>query len=375
MATSRKIRVMLSSRCKTVFSADEPQQMSEVRRALKREIEGQQLFGMQPFDVWINEDAEALDHSADSWDACLKQVHECDVLIVLYNGDAGWAKNGDEIGICHAEYAEGIKHSPGKVRLVELPMKPPTGAVDEDLRNARFDAYKKTMSAFRGGEISSVSDLKKQVYKALFDAVLTQTRRAGEGSKVGRFDLGAALEWSRMDFSTRKRAMEDELKGALLGRDGSREKDGFPFIQVADVAVLVKVQAVPASFSIASARETVGRPHLSDHKLAKALKTGGGPLHIIACHRTVTETQATNLLGFPDATVVSSPFGVYLADEVQKTQFVFLANCRDSVQTRLASQRFFEWLDQAGEAQLLAARARARARISAAIAKEQSQSK
>lgn len=375
MATSRKIRVMLSSRCKTVFSADEPQQMSEVRRALKQEIEGQQLFGMKPFEVWINEDSEAQDHSSDSWDACLKQVHECDVLIVLYNGDAGWAKNGAEIGICHAEYSEGIKHSPGKVRLVELPMKPPIGVVDEDLRNARFDAYKKTMSAFRGGEISSVSDLKKQVYKALFDAVLTQTRRAGEGSKVGRFDLGAALEWSRMDFSTRKRAMEDELKDALLGREGSREKDGSLFIQVADVSVLVKVQAVPASFSIASARETVGRPHLSDHKLAKVLKTGGGPLHIIACHRTVTETQATNLLGFPDATVVSSPFGVYLADEVQKMQFVFLANCRDSVQTRLASQRFFEWLDQAGEAQLLADRARARARISAAIAKEQSQSK
>jgi hypothetical protein len=105
------------------------------------------------------------------------------------------------------------------------------------------------------------------------------------------------------------------------------------------------------------------------------LGAAGGPLHVIACHRTVSETQATNLLGFPDATVVNSPFGVYLADEVQKVQFVFLANCRDSVQTRLASQRFFEWLDQAGESRLLAARAKARARIVTAIAKEQSPSK
>ena len=115
-----------------------------------------------------------------------------------------------------------------------------------------------------------------------------------------------------------------------------------------------------------------GRPHLNDHRLAPELGSGGGPLHVIACHRSVTETQATNLLGFPDATVVSSPFGIYLADNVQKMQFVFLANCRDSVQTRMATQRFFEWLEQAGEAELLAARAKARARIVSAIAKEQS---
>ena len=56
----------------------------------------------------------------------------------------------------------------------------------------------------------------------------------------------------------------------------------------------------------------------------------------------------------------------------QKMQFVFLANCRDSVQTRMATQRFFEWLEQAGEAELLAARAKARARIVSPIAKEQS---
>lgn len=372
MATSRKVRVMLSSRCKVDFSRTEPLSMTEVRRALKRDIESQQLFGLRPFEVWINEDAEGLDHSADSWDACLKQVHECDVLIVLYNGDAGWAKTGADIGICHAEYAEGLKHSPGKVRLLQLPVRSSDGDVDEDARNARFDAYKNTISAFRGGEISTVAELTRQVQKTLFDAVLTQTRRGGEGSKVGRFDLGAALEWSRMDFSTRKSAMEVEVRAALMGRRGSKNKRDAMFIQVADVPVLVKVHAVPAAFTVAAARESIGRPHLSEHKSAPKLGTAGGPLHVIACHRTVSETQATNLLGFPDATVVSSPFGVYLADEVQKVQFVFLANCRDSVQTRLASQRFFEWLDQAGESQLLAARAKARARIVTAIAKEQS---
>jgi hypothetical protein len=101
-----------------------------------------------------------------------------------------------------------------------------------------------------------------------------------------------------------------------------------------------------------------------------SLASAHGPLHLIACHRGATETQATTLLGFPDATVVSGPFGVFVADDVQKVQFAFLANCRDDTQTRHASQRFFEWLQQTGEAALVARRAVSRARIVKVVAKE-----
>ena len=90
MGTSPKIRVMLSSRCNDFFSAEEKTSLTDIRRALKRGIEAETLFGAKPFKVWINEDSEALDHTEDSWNACLKQVRDCDVLIVLYNGNAGW---------------------------------------------------------------------------------------------------------------------------------------------------------------------------------------------------------------------------------------------------------------------------------------------
>jgi hypothetical protein len=76
------------------------------------------------------------------------------------------------------------------------------------------------------------------------------------------------------------------------------------------------------------------------------------------------------LLGFPDATVVAAPFGIYVADDVQKVQFVLLSNCRDETATRHALQRFIEWLDVAGEAADLVERARSRKRIVLAIAKE-----
>ena len=54
-----------------------------------------------------------------------------------------------------------------------------------------------------------------------------------------------------------------------------------------------------------------------------------GPVHLIACHRGATESQSLKHLGFPDATVVSTRSWVYVADEVQEIQIVFLANCRD----------------------------------------------
>lgn len=371
MGTSRRIKVMLSSRCNDLFSEDEGVPLTEIRRQLKAEIESQTLFNFKAFEVWINEDAEALDHTEDSWEVCLRQVRECDILIVLFNGDAGWAHSGAEIGICHAEYAEGLRVAPAKVRLLSLPKTPRSLSKAEQARGARYEDAVNKASGFRGSEIATVDDLKTSVRKTLADAVLTQTRRGAENSQGGRYDLGAALEWTRMDFATRRSAMETEVKAALADRPGSKKEQHSILIEVAGTLVLVDVHAVPAAMSVAAAREPIGRPHLLDHKRVQEIGKRGGPLHVIACHRSVTETQATSLLGFPDATVVSSPFGIYVADEVQKTQFVFLANCRDSVQARHAVQRFFEWLSQAGEAQLLAQRALARARIVAAISKEQ----
>jgi len=96
-----------------------------------------------------------------------------------------------------------------------------------------------------------------------------------------------------------------------------------------------------------------------------------GPVHLIACQKGVTETQALRQLGFPDAIAVTAPFGVYVADPVQKIQMVFMANCRDETTTRGQLQRFLQWLAQEGEDRRLAGRAGARRRIADLIAKEQ----
>ncbi|WP_382328563.1 DUF4062 domain-containing protein [Hydrogenophaga sp. UC242_50] len=331
------IRVMLSSRCLDTFPADSKTTLTDLRQALKSEIESAQVLGRKLFEVWINEDAPPAEGTQDSWDACLQAVRDCDVLIVLSNGNAGWAAGEQDIGICHAEYMEGLRSAQAKVRLVALPtVAEAKGAAGE--RNRRFQDYLSRQTAFRGGEVKTVADAKKRVFEALSDAVISLAQRGVQAGASTRFDVGAALD------------------GVVVKLDGK------------DVAVVV--HAIPASFSVAAARELVGRPFLEDHQRIDLLASAHGPLHLIACHRGATETQATSLLGFPGATVVSGPFGVFVADDVQKVQFAFLANCRDDTQTRHASQRFFEWLQQTGEAALVARRAVSRARIVKVVAKE-----
>ena len=360
---------MLSSRCTDSFSTSCDTKLTELRKELKREIESVQVLGRRLFEVWINEDAPPAEGTQDSWDACLQAVRDCDVLIVLSNGDAGWAAGEQDIGICHAEYMEGLRSSQAKVRLVALPSVAQAKGV-VGARNQRFQAYLATQTAFRGGEVRTVVDAKKRVFEALSDALILLTQRGVQAAASRRFDVGAALDWTRLDFRQRKMAMEATLKSALSGIKSSRTVDDGVIVSLGGKQVAIVVHAIPASFSVAAARELVGRPFLEDHRRVSLITSAHGPLHLIACHRGATETQAIALLGFPDATVVSGVFGVFVADDVQKVQFAFLANCRDDSQTRHASQRFFEWLAQTGEVALVARRAVSRARIIKAVAKE-----
>lgn len=169
-------------------------------------------------------------------------------------------------------------------------------------------------------------------------------------------------------------AMKNVLREAMRQRPGSSTDGEHLFVRLGGVDILCVPSAIPAALTVSAAKEMVGQPFLRDHKLSSTLTKGkkkrGGPIHVIACHKGATEAQATRLLGFPDATVVSAPFGIFVADNVQKVQFAFIVNCRDESTTRHGVQRFFEWLAQSGEEALVAERAKARGRIVAAIAKE-----
>jgi hypothetical protein len=370
MAKSSKLRVMISSRCNDKFPAGAATTLSDIRKDLKKEIEDMEIAGRKAFEVWINEGAPPAGGTWDSWDVCIQAVKECDILLVISNGNAGWAGGSGAIGICHAELMTGLSVAPAKVRLIALDNTAIT-TDDQGKHNQRFQGYLSKQSLFRGGTVKSADDLKTRVLEALYDAVIKLALAGVAVAAKGKFHSGAALDWSRLDFNKRQAEMLRVLRESLLARQGSFEESGKVFVRLDGHELLIEPHAIPASLSVTQAKELVGQPFLRDYRLESVLKgKRGGPLHVIACHKTASEGQAAKLLGFPDATLVTAPFGVFAADPIHKVQFAFLTNCRDETNTRHTLQRFMEWLSQTGEDKLVAERAQARARIVRAIAKE-----
>jgi hypothetical protein len=123
MAKSSKIKVMISSRCNDMFPLSSKSQikLSDLRIKMKEEIEGTFVLGSRPFEVWINEDA-AESAELDAWDECMRQARECDIFVVLFNGNAGWTGTGENasIGICHAEFLTAYARAPAKVFLIDI---------------------------------------------------------------------------------------------------------------------------------------------------------------------------------------------------------------------------------------------------------------
>jgi hypothetical protein len=364
---SKRIRVMISSRCQDRIQKGDggSVEISGLRVRAKTDIESFQLFERDTFECWVHEDEPTMDGSADIWDHCLDAVRRCDILLILYNGNAGWGKGEEQIGICHAELAEAQRTNPSKVRVVDI-QKANVGKLGGNKqRNQRFAEYMERQELPRRFAKNDDEALRLML-DAMQDAVASMVHLGVNNSRG--WDTGAPLDWSRLDYAKRKTAMETVLHASLRS-EGAEDAGGACIHQVENEKVYFCCHAVPAAMTVPAAREMVGRPFLRDHELFGSMSGRiQGPVHVIACHKGVTENQAVTLLGFPDATIVTPAFGVYVADNVQKIQLVLLANCRDESTTRYAVQRFFDWLVRSGEAKFLAARAKGRKAIIAAIA-------
>lgn len=365
-----KIRVMISSRCKDYPTADGGSfELSRLRKRLKERIEAGEVFGQSLFQCFTNEHEPAKAASRDLWDECMSAIRRSHIVIALYNGDAGWSGEDADDGICHAELATALYSGRDRCFIVQLPLtaKPPT-ARDKRLRE-RFDQELQ----FTGAPAASVDEAEALVLQTLAEALADLSRGGATLLRKDSYALGEALDWSRLAYAERKAAMEAACLAALTDQShaaGAPLGERHALLAVDRADILFCVHAIPAATSLAAAREMVGRPFLADHLHLRRAPKAHGPVHLIACHRSATEKQATDLLGFPDATVVSTGFGIYLVDPVQRIQLVLLANCRDKTTTRYAVQRLFDWLGRSSQDAALAAHAKARGRIVRAIQKE-----
>lgn len=368
MADFRKVRVMISSRCSSrVRDGDVRVPMTAVRQRLQRELAAESLCGEPLFEVWISDNApdQSQGDLETAWEKSLEEVRKADLVLVLYTGEAGWAP-AQGLGVCHAEFEQAWNEGPARVKVVRIldaQFAPKDAA--ESARDATFQACFSALNP-TSSAASSADEIVDRSREALREAVAGLVKLGGREARKGRFAYGASLDWSRMDFAHRKAAMEDAL-GRGLAEFAAVQSAGGWLWTVGGSPVLTLCHGLPGGFGVAAAREMVGQPFLRDHlHLGKGSVRRGkpaGPLHLVACLKTITETQAMRQLGFPDATIVAAPFGVYVSDPVQKVQMIFLANCRDPTTTRNALTRLVEWLGTTGEAANLARRALARARI------------
>jgi hypothetical protein len=163
------------------------------RRAAKTQGRARGCRAIWPrlFQVWINEDAPpAL--GDDGWDACMKQVDDADVVLVLYNGNAGWTGSSSGVGICHGELKRALDTALAKVRLIQLgsedDVKAPKGAANE-----RFRKFVQTLNLFRGAATTVdglVDAVKQTVLHAFADLVGFGGREARKGRFYNRRCLG-----------------------------------------------------------------------------------------------------------------------------------------------------------------------------------------
>ncbi len=369
---AERIRVMISSRNNSRIELDGAgAPLSELRRRMKAKLEGIKPFGEPLFDVWINED-ETADATETTWDHSLQQVREADILFILYNGDPGWpgSDGPGSVGICHAELREAVDSQRGKVFAIALPVVDLPRNQRDRKRHENFRNYWGTQKLWEkvandGDEVLTLLDT------VAHHAVWRLVTLGGRETRRGKFDTGDALVWSRMPFEERKNAIEEMVADAIGTRGGASRigSEKKLWVDWNGTDVLVCVHGIPGAMATAAAREKVGRPFHHDHLDAQKIEEGkGGPVHLIACYKGVTELQAMTLLGRPDVTTVDAPFGILAVDQVSKVQCVFLRNCRDQTGTRQAVTRAFEWLSEAGEERLLAQRALARAEIVRVIA-------
>jgi hypothetical protein len=362
------IKVMISSQCRRLFPAN-GRTLTDIRRSIRDRLEGQELLGQSVFKVWINEDAADEGLDVNSWEKCLKQVDEADIIVVLNAGHAGWARTPGDIGICHAELMQARNVSPTKARVINLAGAEPLP--DEDAAsNERFRQYAESINSF-SPPVRTEKQLLEAVDRAVLDAMVSLVSVGAKEGRKGKYYSGDALVWSKLSYDQRAKAMCETIVSSLQD-DGARVlPDDRVIFEQAATPILFKISACPDALSVAASRERVGRPFLQDHRHVDSAAEGVmGPVHLIACSSGATEAQARQILGFPDATIVRAPFGIFVADEIQKIQFVLLRDCRDPTGTRHGLHRFIDWLRESAEARALALRAASRRRIIDVIAAE-----
>src|ERR1700676_3107813 len=119
MTVSRPIKVMISSRCtdRIQLGNGGSARVTDLREAIRKRLQGQTLCDEQILRVDITPEHPSSGADDSFWAQCLRVIREADIMLVLYDGDAGYAHPRGHLGICEAEYDEAMTSGAQRVQL------------------------------------------------------------------------------------------------------------------------------------------------------------------------------------------------------------------------------------------------------------------
>lgn len=341
--------------------------LTEIRKFLKKEIEAALILGRPIFDVRINEDFAA-DTSENSYNKCLEEAKGSDFCIALYNGAAGWAPKGVELGICHAEFDAAISVSTKKVAVIDISEFYDLKGVktDEKKRNKKFFDYLSELDTFNNPLKLSKSKMNNDGFR---EELLGMTQEVIFNHISNRFEISndyyklaannkKVLDWKKLKYSDRSQLIVDNVENQLKLLPEFKDV-GF------------KVCSIPDNMSVADAKAYAGRPFLNDQDLIDLKKSKPGPIHFIGVYGNATETQAKNLLGYPDVSLIKDEFGLYVWEQNTHIQMVFLSNCRTPEAVEANLLLFNKWCKTTDEYPKILKRGNARYHILKSILEAQ----
>jgi hypothetical protein len=361
-----KIKLMISSRCSDLIEINKDQiTFTDLRIHILKELEKETFLGKPFFEVAISEYfTSSLDGT--SWDKCLQEIVDSDIVIIWFTGHEGYKDPGKSIGICYAEYIEAIQSNPAKVFILDFRklklLYADHTVFDKKVKEESDFALEiqkrdKWLQRVELSSCKSIATLKDEVLlkcsQILFDAISNFTISGSASLRQARHSFGEGLLWNKLNYRFRQEAINFYLTKAV-----NKFLPQPDFIPLQKALVL---HAIPDSMSIAEARELVGRPFLNDLELISGIDIG--PVHIIGVYKNTTERQVRDIIGHQDVAIIQEGFGFYVWDLVNHIQLIYITNCSDPEVTLLQTQAFFTWLRLQDETKYVIDRAKRRNEI------------
>ncbi|MDN5105038.1 hypothetical protein O8C79_07030 [Aliarcobacter butzleri] len=317
------IKIFISSANNFIFDGAE---LTQTRENLAKAIQKIRIADKKLFEVVINE-KEINGMNESIWQTCVKWAEECDLFIFIDNGSSGSEIGATKMGILKAELTSAQNQNAKKIHGFSLKER----IKKQSQRDIEYSEHINQYVLQK--DIINYSDLEKRIILLINNYVLN-VFHSGILYQTKQLVNNSTIEWKNMTYSNR----EKEIKKCL--------SDNFKLYMSKDLSIRYKYHAFPDSISIAESKEKVGQPFLYDYLDVEEMKKNDeiGPVHIIGCYGSITESQVKKILGFNDAIILKSSFGIYVADRVSQIQMIFIEKCqnKDIVKKNIAS--FFDWL-------------------------------